>query len=123
MKHIILAIVILAIASPAIAQQHRRFETTAGGLNAYCMSGDPGDTKFCAGYITAWMEEMQVPFHTPNGDYVHRYFADGVTPEQIGRLLAKYLADHPEYENRAARVYLMGAALSGKILLVEPFTK
>jgi hypothetical protein len=123
MKLLMTAIVILAIASPIAAQQHQTFHTKAGDLNAYCMSNDPGDIKFCTGYITGWMDQIQIPHSMPNGDVVHNYFADGVTPEQTSRIFIKYIADHPECENKAAYVCLVGASLAAKILLIEPFTK
>lgn len=95
MKKALVVLALLAISSPAIAQQHEFTQTKAGYLNTYCTSSDPGDIKFCTGYIVAWMDTAQGGHLEPDNLYHQGNFADGVTPEQVIRVFTKYLMEHP----------------------------
>jgi len=123
MKIALVLLALLAVASPAIAQYHEHAFTKAGDLNAYCASSDPGDIKFCTGYIVAWMDEAQTPHLASDGLMHQGYFADGVTPEQIMRVFTKYIVEHPERENESAFVFLSFSLQQAKLFFVTTYAR
>jgi hypothetical protein len=69
----------------------------------------------CSGFIQGWMQEANGVSKTFDDGRFVMTFADGVTYPQMIHVFVKYIAEHPEVENKNAVDVLHDAADAAKI--------
>jgi hypothetical protein len=116
MKQAACFILLLCSLTSAETQKH-----TAGKLRDDCrwveVSSDVKitqvfDTGLCLGYMKGFLDGLFfAPQITVDAD---------VTAGQLVHVLAKYLGDHPEYENKSSNLILMMALRDTHLVSVEP---
>src|SRR5208282_5043406 len=69
----------------------------------------------CSGFIQGWMQEANGVSKTFDDGRFVMTFADGVTYLQMIHIFVKYIAEHPEVENKDAVDVLHDAADAAKV--------
>lgn len=100
---------------------------TAGELQAACpTSFEKSHTMtvqnaVCIGYVSGWLDGINGSMvRTEKEEIVGFRLAQSVTTKQVIRVFLKYVADHPETENKEAEEILILALVEARLVRFVP---
>jgi hypothetical protein len=123
---ILLTVISLSVPQMAGAQQSERY-STAGSLESSCKVANSENSAergtyfggVCDGYIYGFLSVIWSGIDTttgPNGEVYTWKIEDNVTVGQIQKVFLKYIAAHPEEENKIASGVLIDALVDSKLI-------